>query len=72
MATSPATKRELRTLGVKLREARLRRALPQSPVAERASISRLTIKRIENGDPGVSIGSEARMMEAVFEYDDTG
>nr|WP_132567515.1 helix-turn-helix domain-containing protein [Rhizobium sullae] len=69
---SPATRRELRTLGKQLREARLRRELPQSLIAERASLSRPTITRIENGDPSVSIGSYAMVMQALGLIDGWG
>lgn len=62
---SPATKRELRTLGAKIREARLRRHLPQKLVAERASVSRVTLTRIERGDPGVSAGAYAMALQAL-------
>lgn len=62
---TPATKRELRILGTKLREARLRRELPQSLIAERASVSTDTIGRIEKGDPRVSVGGYAMVMQAL-------
>ncbi|CAN7618567.1 helix-turn-helix domain-containing protein [Pararhizobium sp. LjRoot235] len=72
ISISPATKRELRILGAQLRAARLRRELPQSLIAERASISRPTITRIENGDPSVSIGSYAMVMQALGLIDGWG
>ncbi len=50
-------RRALRKLGRDLREARLRRRIPAAVVAERASISRTTLFKLEQGDPGVSIGS---------------
>lgn len=49
-------RRELRKLGRDIREARLRRRIPAAVVAERASISRTTLFKLEKGDPGVSIG----------------
>jgi transcriptional regulator with XRE-family HTH domain len=69
---SPGTKRELRTLGARIREARLRRELPQSLVAERASISLQTIGRIEKGDAGVSIGAYAMVLQALGLIEDWG
>jgi transcriptional regulator with XRE-family HTH domain len=48
--------RALRKLGHDIRDARLRRRIPTSVVAERASISRTTLAKLEKGDPGVSIG----------------
>ncbi len=62
---SPSTKRELRTLGARIREARLRRELSQSLVAERASVSVQTAGKIENGDPGVSVGAYAMVLQAI-------
>lgn len=46
----------LRTLGRDIRDARLRRRLPVAVVAERASISRVTLNKVEKGDPGVALG----------------
>jgi len=65
IATSPATRRELRTLGARLRAARLRRELPQQLVADRASVTRQLVARIEKGDPGVAIGSYAMVLQAL-------
>ncbi len=62
---SPATKRELRFLGKRIRQARLRRELPQKLIAERASISVQTLGRIESGDPGASIGAYAMVLQAL-------
>lgn len=63
--TSPGTKRELRTLGSRIREARLRRELSQSLVAERASVSVQTVGKIEKGDAGVSAGAYAMVLQAL-------
>jgi len=49
-------RRALRKLGRDIRDARLRRRIPAALVAERASISRTTLFKLEKGDPGVSIG----------------
>ncbi|HET6628458.1 MAG TPA: hypothetical protein VFG91_01660 [Woeseiaceae bacterium] len=49
-------RRALRKLGRDIREARLRRRIPVAILAERASISRTTLFKVEKGDPGVSIG----------------
>lgn len=50
---------------MRLREARLRRELSQQLIAERASVTRQLIARIEDGDPSVSIGSYAMVMQAL-------
>ena len=50
-------KRAIRKLGEDIRDARRRRRLQATLVAERASISPVTLGRIERGDPGVSLGN---------------
>jgi DNA-binding XRE family transcriptional regulator len=49
-------RRVLRKLGRDIRDARRRRRIPVAIVAERASISRMTLFKLENGDPGVAMG----------------
>lgn len=49
--------RALRKLGDDIRDARRRRRIPVALLAERASISRMTLNKIEKGDPGVSLGN---------------
>ena len=46
----------LRKLGHDLRDARRRRRIPVAIAAQRASISRTTLVKIEKGDPGVALG----------------
>lgn len=65
ISASPAVRRELHTFGARLREARLRRELPQQLIADRASITRQVVARIEKGDPGVAIGSYAKVLHAL-------
>jgi hypothetical protein len=48
--------RALRKLGHDIRDARRRRRIPVAILAERASISRMTLNKAE-GDPGVSLGT---------------
>ena len=55
-------RRALRKLGQDIRDARLRRRLPAAMVAERASISRTTLFKLEKGEPGVSIGKFATVL----------
>ncbi len=55
-------RRVLRKLGQDIREARLRRRIPTVIMAERASISRTTLNKIEKGDPGVSLGNYANVL----------
>ena len=54
--------RALRRLGADLRDARRRRRLPMSVVADRALISRVTLHKIERGNPGVSCGHYATVL----------
>lgn len=64
--TAPAAvKRVLRKLGADLREARQRRRLTMAVVADRAFTSRATLQRIEAGDPGVSMGIYAAVLQAL-------
>ena len=63
--TSLRVKRALRELGDDIRKARLRRRLPMAVVAERASISRATLAKIEQGDGGVALGNYAMVLNAL-------
>lgn len=55
-------RRALRKLGQDIRDARRRRRLQVALVSERASISRVTLGKIERGDPGVSFGNYAMVL----------
>ncbi len=57
--------RALRKLGGDIRDARRRRRIPAAILAERASISRTTLNKIENGEPGVSLGNYATVLFAL-------
>ena len=61
MAAVPVI-RALRKLGHDLRDARLRRRITIEILAQRASISRTTMTRIEKGDAGVSAGNYATVL----------
>ncbi len=54
--------RALRKLGRDIRDARLRRRIPTAIMAERASISRTTLSKVEKGDAGVSLGNYATVL----------
>jgi transcriptional regulator with XRE-family HTH domain len=60
-----AVRKALRKLGANIHEARMRRRLPMSVVAERASTSRPTLSRLEKGDPSVSIGIYAAVLQSL-------
>jgi DNA-binding XRE family transcriptional regulator len=57
--------RALRKLGKDVRDARRRRRIPVAILAERASISRTTLNRIEKGDPAASLGNYATVLFAM-------
>src|SRR5436309_5492137 len=52
----------LRKLGRDIRDARRRRRIPAAIAAQRASISRTTLVKIEKGDPGVAMGLYATVL----------
>ena len=54
--------RALRKLGHDIKDARRRRRIPMAIAAQRASISKPTLIKVERGDPGVSIGSYATIL----------
>ena len=60
-APIPVT-RAIRKLGHDIRDARRRRRIPATILAERASISRTTLHKMEQGDPGVSLGIYATVL----------
>jgi hypothetical protein len=55
----------LRKLGGDIRNARRRRRIPVAILSQRASISRMTLNRIEKGDPSTSLGSYATVLYSV-------
>lgn len=55
-------RRALRKLGRDICDARRRRRIPVALMAERASMSRTTLSRIEQGHDGVSLGNYARVL----------
>ena len=54
--------RVLRKLGHDIKDARRRRRIPAEIAAQRASISRTTLVKIEKGEPGVAIGNYATVL----------
>mgnify|MGYP002626019459 FL=1 len=60
----------MQALGENLHLARLRRDLSSEQVAERASISRNTLIKIERGDEGVAIGMYFRVLIVLGLQDD--
>lgn len=60
-----AVRRSLRKLGADIRDARRRRRLPMAVIAERAFTSRSTLQKVEAGNPAVSIGIYAGVLQAL-------
>jgi DNA-binding XRE family transcriptional regulator len=54
--------RALRKLGHDIKDARRRRRIPAAIAAQRASIARSTLVKVEKGDSGVAIGSYATVL----------
>jgi hypothetical protein len=54
--------RALRKLGSDINEARRRRRIPGKILAQRASMSRTTLVKVEKGDPTVAFGNVATVL----------
>jgi transcriptional regulator with XRE-family HTH domain len=66
----PRLERRLASLGERLSAARRRRALTEAMVAERAGMSRTTLRGIEKGRPGATIGAYAAVLQVLgLEHD---
>jgi len=61
----PKSRKILHVLGENIKLARKRRNLTQSLMSERTGLSRLTVRKIENGDPSVSIGHYINVLSVV-------
>lgn len=61
----PRMARLLEGFGANLKLARLRRKYSAETVAQRAGITRRTLSKVEQGDPGVALGVYARVMQVL-------
>jgi transcriptional regulator with XRE-family HTH domain len=59
---SPGVKEILETLGANIHLARMRRKLSTTMLAERAGMTRNTLRSVERGDSGVTIGAYASVL----------
>lgn len=72
MASRPRpvrTRRAAVQLGAQLAELRDQQRLSVEQLAERASITRGTLRRVENGDPGVGLGEFLTVVRALGHLD---
>ena len=61
----PATEELLRQFGDRMRLARLRRRLTAKQVAERAGMAPMTLRSLERGGSGVTLGAYAAVMQVL-------
>ncbi|KGV26581.1 helix-turn-helix domain-containing protein [Burkholderia pseudomallei] len=61
----PSALRQLAALGERMRLARLRRKITTGLFAERMGISRETLRRLENGDPTIAMGTYMRALRVL-------
>jgi len=57
-------------VGENIRLARLRRGFSMGLVAERAGMSRPTLRAVESGEPGVTLGSYANVLHSLGLHED--
>lgn len=62
--------KNLEIMGEQIMLARKRRHLSMQDVADRATVTRLTVSKVEHGDPTVSMGIYARVLFALNLEDD--
>lgn len=61
----PATDELIKKLGNRIRLARLRRKLTAKQVAERSGMSPMTLRNVESGESGVTIGAYIAVMQVL-------
>ena len=60
-----ALTQHLELMGEQIMLARKRRHLSMKDIADRATVTRLTVSKVEHGDPTVSMGIYARILFAL-------
>ena len=66
----PKNQKILQTMGGNIKLARLRRKLSTEQVAERAGIGRMTLYKIEQGNPSVALGNYIQVLFIIGLQDD--
>lgn len=61
----PSLQRALKALGENIRLARLRRNISTTQMSKRAGMTRPTLKKIEDGDPGCTLGTYAAVLKSL-------
>jgi transcriptional regulator with XRE-family HTH domain len=64
-AFAPSSVRQLHALGERLQLARLRRRYSAATVAARAGVTRMTLYKVEKGDPSVSMGTYVNVLRVL-------
>ncbi|PCI00525.1 MAG: transcriptional regulator [Alphaproteobacteria bacterium] len=59
---SPTLESILKTLGENIKLARLRRKITTTMLAERAGMTRVTLRKVEQGNSGVTFGAYASVL----------
>ena len=60
-----ALTQQLQLMGEQIMLARKRRHLSMQDIADRATVTRLTVSKVEHGDPTVAMGIYARVLFAL-------
>ena len=60
-----ALAQQLQLMGEQIMLARKRRHLSMQDIADRATVTRLTVSKVEHGDPTVAMGIYARVLFAL-------
>jgi transcriptional regulator with XRE-family HTH domain len=61
----PSVLKQLASLGERIRLARLRRKMTAELFSERMGVSRETLRRLENGDPTIAMGTYMRALRVL-------
>lgn len=61
----PRSERAVQQMGLALAKARLRRDITAQQMAERAGMSRTTLRKLESGDPCVTLGAFVAVLQVL-------